>query len=294
MDIVAPLLQYILSGATLGATYGLAGLGFTVIFNSTEIINFAQGEFVMLGGMLAVFAIRWGGLPLAAAIAVAVVTVTILGILVDRLTMRPVRGESVVTLIIITIGVSILLRGGAMLLFGKDTYALPEFSGREPLTLLGAAVLPQSLWVAGITVAVLVGLKLFFERTLIGKAMLACACDRKAAALMGISVDGMVTLSFALSALVGALGGVILAPITLTSYDAGILLGLKGFAACIVGGLGNPFGAVVGGVLLGVLESLSAGFLSSGYKDAVAFLILLGLLFLRPQGLLGRASAERV
>jgi branched-chain amino acid transport system permease protein len=294
MGDLSALLQYVVSGATLGATYGLAGLGFTVIFNTTEIINFAQGEFLMLGGMLAVFAIRWGGLPLLPAVCLAIAAVTAFGVLVDRLTIRPVRGQSVVTLIIITIGVSILLRGGAMLLFGKDTYALPEFSGLEPLSFFGAAVLPQSLWVGGITVAVLAGLKVFFERTLIGKAMLACACDRKAAALMGISVDRMVTLSFALSALVGALGGVILAPITLTSYDAGILLGLKGFAACIVGGLGNPFGAVLGGILLGVLESLAAGFISSGYKDAVAFLILLALLFLRPQGLLGRASAERV
>ncbi|MFB3820362.1 MAG: branched-chain amino acid ABC transporter permease [Candidatus Methylomirabilales bacterium] len=293
MDL-ASLLQYIASGATLGATYGLAGLGFTVIFNTTEIINFAQGEFVMLGGMLAVFAIRWGGLPLLPAVCLAIALVTLVGICVDRLTIRPIRGQSVVTLIIITIGVSILLRGAAMLVFGKDTYALPEFSGREPLSLLGAAILPQSLWVGGITVAVLCGLKLFFERTLLGKAMLACACDRKAAALMGISVDRMVTLSFAVSALVGALGGVILAPITLTSYDAGILLGLKGFAACILGGLGNPFGAVVGGVILGVLESLAAGTISSGYKDAVAFLILLGLLFVRPSGLFGRASAERV
>jgi branched-chain amino acid transport system permease protein len=294
MTSLGPLLQYVASGATLGATYGLAGLGFTVIFNTTEIINFAQGEFVMLGGMLAVFAIRWGGLPLIPAVVLAIACVTLLGVAVDRLTIRPVRGRSVVTLIIITIGVSILLRGGAMLLFGKDTYALPEFSGREPLVLLGAAILPQSLWVGGITLVALAALKLFFGRTLVGKAMLACACDRKAAALMGISVDGMVTLSFALSALIGALGGVILAPITLTSYDAGILLGLKGFAACIVGGLGNPFGAVVGGVLLGALESLAAGFLSSGYKDAVAFLILLALLFLRPSGLFGAKSAERV
>ncbi|HTU02328.1 MAG TPA: branched-chain amino acid ABC transporter permease, partial [Candidatus Sulfotelmatobacter sp.] len=146
----------------------------------------------------------------------------------------------------------------------------------------------------GITLAALLGMKLFFDRTVTGKAMLACACDRKAAALMGIHVDGMVTLSFGISALVGALGGVILAPITLTSYDAGILLGLKGFAACILGGLGNPFGAVAGGLLLGVLESVSAGLISSGYKDAVAFVILLGLLFLRPSGLFGAKAAARV
>jgi branched-chain amino acid transport system permease protein len=288
------LLQYAISGATLGSTYGLAGLGFTVIFNTTEIINLAQGEFVMLGGMLAVFAIRWGGLPLALAVPLAIGLTTLVGAAVDRLTIRPVRGRSVIVLIIITIGVSIVLRGATMLLFGKDTYPLPGFSGGEPLTVLGASFLPQNLWVGGITLCTVVAMKLYFDRTISGKAMLACACDRKAASLMGINVDSMVTLSFAFSALVGALGGAILAPITLTSYDVGILLGLKGFAACILGGLGNPFGAVAGGVILGVLESLSAGLISSGYKDAVAFIILLTLLFVRPSGLFGRRSAERV
>jgi branched-chain amino acid transport system permease protein len=148
--------------------------------------------------------------------------------------------------------------------------------------------------VGGITLGTLIAMKLYFDRTISGKAMLACACDRKAASLMGINVDSMVTLSFAFSALVGALGGAILAPITLTSYDVGILLGLKGFAACILGGLGNPFGALAGGVILGVLESLAAGLISSGYKDAVAFVVLLALLFLRPSGLFGRRGAERV
>jgi branched-chain amino acid transport system permease protein len=294
MPAPSDLLQYVISGATLGSTYGLAGLGFTVIFNTTEIINFAQGEFVMLGGMVAVFAIRWGGLPTSLAVPLAIGLTTLVGVVANRLTIRPVRGRSVTVLIIITIGVSIVLRGAAMLLFGKDTYSLPGFSGEEPIAFLGASLLPQNLWVGGMTLGTLVAMKLYFDRTISGKAMLACACDRKAASLMGINVDAMVTLSFALSALVGALGGAILAPITLTSYDVGILLGLKGFAACILGGLGNPFGAVAGGVILGVMESLSAGLISSGYKDAVAFVILLALLFVRPSGLFGRRAADRV
>jgi branched-chain amino acid transport system permease protein len=294
MTAASALLQYVISGATVGSTYGLAALGFTVIYNTTEIINFAQGEFVMLGGMLAVFALRWGGVPLPLAVPLAVLAVTAVGVLVNRATIRPVQGRSPLTLIIITIGVSILLRGGAMLIFGKDTFSLPAFSGGGPIQVAGAALLPQSLWVFGITLLTVLGMKVFFERTLTGKAMLACSCDRKAASLMGIHVDSMVTLSFAFSALVGALGGVILAPITLTAYDAGILLGVKGFAACILGGLGNPFGAVVGGILLGILESLGAGFVSSGYKDAVAFVIMLALLFWRPSGLFGASRAERV
>jgi len=288
------LIQLIVSGTATGAIYALAALGFTLLWQAAGVINFAQGEFVMLGGVLAVFGIRWGGLPLPAAVLLAVALTTLVGVAVDRLTIRPVRGRSVIALIIITIGVSIVLRGTAMLLFGKDTYSLPPFSGGEPLALWGASVVPQSLWVCGITFGTLIAMKLYFDRTISGKAMLACACDRKAASLMGINVDTMVTLSFAFSALMGALGGAILAPITLTSYDVGILLGLKGFAACILGGLGNPFGAVAGGVILGILESLAAGLISSGYKDAVAFVILLALLVVRPTGLFGARSAERV
>jgi len=294
MPSSAQILQYFISGATVGSTYGLAALGFTMIYNTTEIINLAQGEFVMLGGMLAVFVLRWASVPLPVAVVTAVLAVTAIGVLIDRLTIRPVRNQSVITLIIITIGISILLRGGTMLLFGKDTFSLPSFSGGTPLLFAGTAILPQTLWVMSITALTLAAMKLFFDRTIMGKAMLACSFDASAASLMGINVATMVTLSFALSALVGALGGVILAPITLTAYDVGILLGLKGFAACILGGLGNPFGAVAGGVLLGVLESLAAGLLSSGYKDAVAFIILLLLLFVRPSGLFGKKGAQRV
>jgi branched-chain amino acid transport system permease protein len=288
------ILQYLISGVTVGSTYGLAGLGFTVIYNTTEIINFAQGEFVMLGGMLAVFAMQWWGLPLPLAVVAAVAIVTAIGVLIDRLTIQPVRHRSPIHLVIITIGISILLRGGAMLLFGKDTFSLPPFTGGSPILFLDAAILPQNLWVVGTAILVLVAMKLFFELTITGKAMLACSYDARAASLMGINVGTMVTLSFAFSAMSGAIAGVILAPITLTSYDVGILLGLKGFAGCILGGLGNPFGAVAGGILLGVIESLGAGLFSSGYKDAIAFVLLLGLLFVRPSGLFGKKMGERV
>jgi branched-chain amino acid transport system permease protein len=244
--------------------------------------------------MLSVFAMRWWGLPLPAAVLFAVAAATCIGVLVDRLTIQPVRRRSTITLIIITIGVSILLRGGAMLLFGKDTFSLPPFTGGTPILFFDAAILPQSLWVMGIAVVTLAAMKVFFDWTIVGKAMLACSYDPRAASLMGINVGTMVTLSFAFSAMAGAMAGAILAPITLTSYDVGILLGLKGFAACILGGLGNPFGAVAGGMLLGVIESMGAGLLSSGYKDAFAFIILLALLFVRPSGLFGKKMGERV
>jgi branched-chain amino acid transport system permease protein len=291
--LVASCLQYLISGLTVGSTYGLAAMGFTIIFNTTGIVNFAQGEFVMLGGMLSVVLVRLGlSLPLAVVLAVA--GAGLVGAAMERLTIRPVRAAPAINLVIITIGVSILLRGAVMLLWGKDTYALPAFSGERPMAVLGAAMLPQTVWVLAITLALIAGLKTFFSRTIYGKGMLACSYDPKAASLIGVSVERMALLSFLLSALVGAVGGAILAPITMTSYDVGILLGLKGFAACILGGLGNPFGAAAGGLILGVLESFGAGLVSSGYKDAFAFIILLALLFLKPSGLFGRAESERV
>lgn len=291
---LSSLLQYLITGLTTGSTYGLAALGFTIIFNSTGIINFAQGEFVMLGGMFSVFFMKWLGLPILPAVLAAALATTVVGAVIERLAIRPVQGASPINLVIVTIGVSILIRGLAMLVWGKDTFALPAFSGDKPIPVLGASMMPQSLWVLGVSMAMLAALKLFFSHTVQGKAMLACSFDRKAASLMGIGVTRMVLLSFMISALIGAVGGAILAPITLTSFDVGILLGLKGFAACILGGLGNPFGAAMGGLVLGVLESLGAGFISSAYKDAFAFVILLALLFVRPQGLFGRKSVKRV
>ncbi|NCC25208.1 MAG: branched-chain amino acid ABC transporter permease [Deltaproteobacteria bacterium] len=287
------LLQYLITGVTVGATYGLTGLGFTIIFNTTGIINFAQGEFVMLGGILSVAA-STAGLPLPLAILTAVTVTTLVGACLERSCIRPVSSSSTINLIIITIGASILIRGLVTLIWGKDTFALPHFSSMEPIRFFGAAMLPQSLWVLGITLILLVALKSFFARTMWGRGMLACSFDPRAAALMGIDVSRMAMASFMISAAVGAVGGVILAPLTMTSYDVGILLGLKGFAACILGGLGNPFGAAAGGVILGILESFGAGLLSSAYKDAITFVILLLLLFVRPTGLFGRSASERV
>jgi branched-chain amino acid transport system permease protein len=291
---VSSYLQFLISGITVGSIYGLTALGFTIIFNTTGIINFAQGEFIMLGGMLSVFYLKWFNLGLPLSILLAVATATAIGAAVERFTIRPVRGASVINLIIVTIGVSIFIRGVTMLLLGKDTFGMPHFSGSLPLAFAGAAVMPQSIWIFGITVLIFLILRLFFTRTIFGKGMLACSYDRKASYLVGIGVNKMILFSFLISALVGAVGGAILTPITLTSYDVGIMLGLKGFSACIIGGLGNPFGAAAGGIILGILESFGAGLISSAYKDAIAFFILLILLFVKPSGLFGQTKIERV
>jgi branched-chain amino acid transport system permease protein len=290
---VGEFLQFAFSGLTVGAIYALVALGFTLIYNSSDVVNFAQGEFVMLGGMITFFG-KAAGLPLPVAALLAVGIVAIVGLLLHRLAIEPARGASPVTLIIITIGASIFLRGVTAMVFDKNFHTLPPFFGSEPFNIGGATLLPQSLVVLFGVALVLFALLLFMNRTLLGKALLATAANRTAAQLTGINTSAIIGVAFAISAVIGAIGGILATPITLTYYDAGTMLALKGFAAAVLGGMGNPVGAVVGGLTLGLLEQFSAGYISSQYKDAVAFIVLLLVLFTMPQGLFGARTVERV
>ena len=294
MDLISELTQYLISGLTSGAIYAIIALGFTIIYNATEVINFAQGEFVMLGGMVMIAVDATGRFPLPVSFILAVSSVTLVGVVFQRLAIQPVRRPSAITLIIITVGASIFLRGVAMLVWGRDPLGLRPFSGVSPIAVGGATLTPQSLWVLSVSVVVMAGLQFFYKHTITGKAMRACAFSRRAARLVGISVDRMVLISFALSAAMGAVAGIVVAPITLCGYDVGTMLGLKGFCAAVLGGLGSSPGSILGGFLLGILEALGAGLISSGFKDAIAFLILLVVLFLRPSGLFGPREVKRV
>jgi branched-chain amino acid transport system permease protein len=287
------LLQFAFSGVTVGAVYALVALGFTLVYNASGVINFAQGEFVMLGGMLTVF-LGIAGMPLALAACLAIIVTVGVGLALHRFAVEPARGASAVALIIITIGASIFLRGSAQVLFDKRFHSLPHWFGSDPIRVGGAAILPQSLVVLGGAVLIVVLLWGFIDRTLLGKAIVATAANQLAARLVGINTRAIVGLSFAVSAAIGAFAGVLATPITLTSYDVGTLLALKGFAAAMLGGIGSAMGAVTGGVLLGLFEAFAAGYVSSQYKDAVAFLVILAVLFALPQGLFGKASVERV
>jgi branched-chain amino acid transport system permease protein len=288
------ILQYTLSGLSTGAIYALIGIGFSIIYNANGIINFAQGEFVMLGGLMTLSSLELLKLPLWAAIPCAIAGSTVVGILFERLAIRPLRQPTAINLVIITIGGSILIRGLAMLVWGKDTHAIPPFSGDTPIAIGGATILPQHLWIFAITLVIIFINKVYFYHTISGKAMRACSYNRRAAGLVGIDVRRMVLFSFIISSAMGAVAGIIVAPLTMTAYDVGVMLGLKGFCAAIIGGMSSGVSTVIGGLLLGVLESLGAGLISSGYKDAIAFIILLLILFIRPQGLFGKADSERV
>jgi len=294
VTFTSQIFQYIITGITIGSIYAMVAIGFNIIYNVTDIINFAQGEFVMLGGMVMVLVHVTLGIPIILAFIITVILVTCVGILVDRFAIRPIRKPTVLTLIIATIAVSILLKGVAMFAWGKDPLDLPAFTGRDPIQIFGAVIQPQYLWVIGLLITTVVFLTIFFERTILGKAMRACADNPDAASLVGIDVKKMIMLSFALSAAIGAIAGIVITPISLMEYDRGAMLAIKGFSAVVLGGLGSFPGAIIGGLIIGMIESLGAGLLSSGYKDAFALIVLLAVLFFKPSGLLGNVEISKI
>jgi branched-chain amino acid transport system permease protein len=286
--------QYLVAGLTYGTIYAIVGIGFNIIYNSTGIINFAQGEFVMLGGMTAVT--LNGFLPLPVAIIGAVLITMLIGGLIEITFIRWLVKPSVLRMIIITIGLSILIREAALALWGEGVRSLPYFTGNEvtALSFGGVRVSPQVLWSLGVCSIIVILLNLFFKFTMLGWQMRACASNREAAALCGIPTKNMVTLSFVLSAGIGALAGCVVSPITYTQYNIGSGLAIKGFTVAILGGLGNSMAAVGAGLILGILESFSIWVMPTAYKDAISISLLLLMLFVRPGGLFGNKEAFRL
>lgn len=285
------LFQYLVAGVTYGIIYAIVAIGFNIIYNTTGIINFAQGEFVMLGGMTAVT--LHGVIPMPAAIVLAVIITMFIGALIEILFIRWLVSPSILRMIIITIGLSIIIREVALHVWDEKVRALPYFTGDAvtSISIGGVHISPQVLWVVGVCSIMVIALNVFFRYTLLGQQMRACAANRSAARLCGISAKNMVTLSFVLSAGIGALAGCIVSPITYVQYDSGTGLAIKGFTVAILGGLGNSMAAVVAGILLGILESFSIWFMPTAYKDAIAISLLLLILFVRPSGLFGSKEA---
>ena len=286
--------QYLFAGITYGAIYAVFAIGFNIIYNATGIINFAQGEFVMLGGMISISLLPH--LPLPLAIIAAVAATMVIGALIEMVFIRWLESPSVLRMIIITIGISILLRESALHIWGESIRSLPYFFGNEITVLnLGSVHLsPQVLVVIAACGVMVAGLNVFFKGTPIGREMRACAANRTAALLCGISARNMVTLSFMLSAGIGALAGCVMSPITYTQYDSGASLAIKGFTVAILGGLGNSMAAVSAGILLGVIEAFSVSVLPLAFQDAISITILLIILFVRPHGLFGSSEAARL
>jgi branched-chain amino acid transport system permease protein len=291
--MLSQFLQFLFAGLTVGATYALAALGYTLVYNASGMINFAQGEFIMLGAMTA-SALVAGGVPLLGAIALAILFTTLVGVVMAKFAVAPARTTSMTSLIIITLGAGQVIRGAVEIGLGKGNHALPGLSADRAIDVLGAVLAPQALWIMGLSLIIVAVLFWYFNATMHGKALVATSHNRLAAQLVGINTTGVLTFSFALSATLGAIGGVLLAPITFTSYDAGTMFGLKGFVAAAFGGLGSSAGAVVGGLALGVIEAMTAAYISSAYKDAVAFVTIILLFVVAPHGLFGARTSERV
>ena len=290
---MAELLQFLIAGLKNGAIYALVALGFTIVYAATGAINFAQGEFYMIGGMLGVFFAGFG-LPVPVAAVLAIAATAGIAAVFELLAVRPIATGDPLRIIMVTIGGSVVLRQLALHVFGPDERALAPFTEGPSIRLFGAAIERQTVWIWVLTLIAVVALALLYRRTAFGKAMRATSIRRDAARLVGIDAGRMVTYSFALAGGLGALAGLAVAPLTQTAFDVGAGIGVKGFSAAILGGLGNPVAAVGGGLILGLLESLTAGYLNPLYKDAVALIVLLGVLFLKPSGLLGGRTREKV
>lgn len=283
----------LLSGISTGSVYALVALGFNVIFKSTGAINFAQGEWVMMGGMVAA-AVYAANAPIGLAVLCSIVTVVVFALLSERFIVRRLPVQSPLTVTLVMIAVAICFKSLVMLVLGKNPMDLPSFSGSAPIVIGSLRIHPQTLWIVLACAVVMASAHWFFERTVLGRAMRAVAAQPEAAALCGMEPRLAMALSFGMAAAFGAIAGIVITPLTLTSFDHGTVLGFKGFSAAMLGGLGSLQGALVGGLLLGLLEALSGGYLSSHFKDAVAFVALLATLFFRPSGLFGRHAVERV
>jgi len=281
-------------GIQRGSIYALAAMGFNIIYNSTGVINFAQGEFVVYGGLMMVSLTMTMNLPVPVAFFFTVLFVMLIGILMERLTINTVKSPTVLRLVIITIGVSIFLEGIAMVSWGKNSHVLRHFSSSETFEVFGAMILPQTLWIIGILVFIALGFILFFNYTMTGKCMRACSINRDAARLVGINDRKMVMISFALSAGIGAIAGIIITPIIQMDYGRGTMLAIKGFGAAVVGGLGNSVGAIFAGILIGIIEAFGAGYISSHYMDAIALFFMLIVLFVKPSGIFGSSEASKL
>jgi branched-chain amino acid transport system permease protein len=292
MPNAAYLAQTLVNGLSVGCIYGLIGIGFCVIYNASGIVNFAQGAFVMLGGMVTFALLTSFGMPMIVAGALATVAVAILGMVIERLVVRPLwdRNATMFVMILATLAAQIVIERATLIAVGDQPKSIPVFTDLPPIRIAGVAIGYQVLWIIGTSLLLIALLALFFQKTLLGRAMRACSINREAAALQGIPVSRMLALSFALSAALGAIAGILVTPTQFTAFNVGTPFAIAGFIAAIVGGFGRPFGAFLGGIALGLAQALAVFALGSGLKNVAALAVLLVFLFFRPSGILGPAK----
>jgi len=289
---VDQLLQHLVNGLVLGGTYALLGIGLTLIFGLMNVVNFAHGEFYTLGAYVTFAALTLADLNFFAALGLAIVCGLVVGAVTEFLLVRPLRRESIDTVMLVMIGVWIAMQNSELLVWGGVAKSIPHPFSTTPLTLGGVSLAPLRLFVLVAALGLIVGAHLLIHRTRLGRAMRATFQDADTAALMGVRIRRIYTATFAIGSGLAAAAGALLGPIFIAYPSMGDLASLKAFSVVILGGLGNIAGATVGGLVLGVAEELGAGYVSSGYRDAVGFVIIIAVLLLRPSGLIARA--ERV
>jgi branched-chain amino acid transport system permease protein len=286
-------LQLLVTGITMGSIYALIALGFVTIYRSSRIVNMAQGSFVMFGGLFTFSMFQELGMPYWLAAIVGIILVVIVAVLMWQVVLKPVLKISLVAMILCTVALSLLFENLSLVKYGGYTKTLPAFGGDTTLQVGGIYINAQSLYIIGITIVVLILLYFLNNRTTLGKRMTATATNPMAASLSGVNVARMITVSFIISAAIGAIGGIAISSyVGGISYASGGIYGMMGFIAAVLGGWGSSTGAVVGGLVLGIAQALATGLVPAGYKNVVAFVILLIVLYFRPQGLLGTRVPE--
>ncbi len=286
-------IQTLITGLAIGLVYGLVALGFMLLVNTTNILNFAQGEFGMLGAFIMVTLASSWGIPYVPALALVLVAAAIIGVIFERIAYRPLKNADGPTYFAATLAAAVVIRNIGLKIWGP--YALPfqEPFGLNMITVGGVRIRPQDLLIVGVVLVLSVILYYFFNRTRTGKIMRAMSQDRPTAQLLGVRVLTMGTLTFMIASMMGALAGVLVAPIYFVSLDMGFTMGLKAFIATIIGGWGSLPGAVVGGLLIGIVETFGATYISSVYKDLFAFALLIVFLLIWPQGIFGEKIADK-
>jgi branched-chain amino acid transport system permease protein len=293
MTSAAALVHVVVSGLATGSIYALMALALVIIYNATRTLNFAQGEMLMISTFVAWAAYRAFALPLALTIVIAVLAGAALGLVVERLIIRRSIAATHWDVLIITLGLSLILRAVAGLVWTHEDFPFPSYFGERPVPVGPVRLAPVSLGIIGGSLLLMAALYGLFAFTRMGRAMRAVAQNQRAARLMGISVERVYSFSWILAAMVGAVAGVLVAPVTFLSTKMGLIV-INGFTAAVIGGFGSMPGAVLGGMLLGVIENLAPFYLPAGIRYSVPFLILVGILMIRPAGLLGRIERRKV
>ena len=297
MSITQLVIQQFIGGLTSGSMYALVALGCALIFSGMKVVNWAQGEFYMIGAFVALSLFVKSGIPFVISLAFTIVIMFALGSVLEKMTIALVRESDHLTLLMITIGLSIALKQLAVIIWGSIGAVFPSIFGDKAFVVGGVYLVPQNLWVLAIGCVIMMFLYLLMYKTKLGMTMRAVSQSRETASLMGVNTKRVDMITFGLGASLAAVAGVFMAPLTYVEPAMSASVGVKGFVAAVVGGFGNLFGAVLGGLFIGIVETLSSFFISSGYKDAIVFMILIIVLAFRPRGLFvitqGRSHAKK-